>query len=133
MTKKKRSLHGLGELQAEVMEIVWEAGEATVSHVHERIGRRRRVTYTTVLTAMQKLEKKGWLTHRTEGRAYVYQPQRTREEAHAGLVHDLLKHAFRGDPRRMMTHLLEQHPMSDEELADLRKLIDAHRREKRDG
>jgi predicted transcriptional regulator len=131
MSKRKRTLHGLGELQAEVMEIVWERGEATVSQVHERIGRKRRVTYTTVLTAMQKLEKKGWLAHRSEGRAYVYRASRSREDVHAGVLSDLLKQAFAGDPRRMMSHLLEQHPLSDAELADLRKLIDARRREKR--
>jgi predicted transcriptional regulator len=131
MVKRKRALHGLGELQAEVMEIVWAQGEATVSHVHQRIGRKRPVTYTTVLTAMQKLEKKGWLTHRSEGRAYVYQANRSREDVHAGLVRDFLKQAFQGDPRRMLSHLLEQHPLSDEELADLRKLIDARRKEQR--
>lgn len=125
------SLHGLGALQAEVMEIVWESGEATVSQVAERIGQRRRVTYTTVLVAMQKLEKKGWLTHRTVGRAYVYRPARSRETVHAGLLRELLKTAFRGDPRLLLSHLLDDHPMSDAELADLRKLIDTRRKEKR--
>jgi predicted transcriptional regulator len=131
MSKKKRTLHGLGDLQAEVMEIVWDRGESTVSQVHELIGRKRRVTYTTILTAMQKLEKKGWLTHRSEGRAYVYQANRSREDVHAGLLRDFLKQAFQGDPRRMLSHLLDQHPLSDEELADLRKLIDARRKENR--
>ena len=74
--KKKRSLYGLGPLQAEVMEMVWDLGEATVSQIHEQILRRRKVTYTTALVAMQKLDKKGWLTHRREGRANVYKPAR---------------------------------------------------------
>ena len=59
--KRKSPLHGLGSLQTEVMEIVWDNEEATVSQVHDIISRRRKVTYTTALTAMQKLEKKGWL------------------------------------------------------------------------
>ena len=132
MGKKKRSLHGLGELQAEVMEIVWDLEEATVSQVHERVTRKRQVTYTTVLVAMQKLSKKGWLKHRREGRAYVYQANRSREAAHGNLLKDLLKQAFGDDPHLMLSHLLEQHPMSDDELRELRKLIDAKRRESRD-
>lgn len=129
---KKRSLHGLGELQAEVMEIVWNLGEATVAQVHERITRRRKVTYTTVLVAMQKLDKKRWLKHRRQGRAYVYEPGRTREAAHGNLLKDLLKRAFGGDPQLMLSRLLDQHPMSDAELSELKKLIDAKRRETSD-
>ncbi len=131
MATKKQGLHGLGDLQAEVMEIVWELGEATVTQVHERICRKRKVTYTTILTAMQKRAKKRWLTHRSEGRAYVYQPRQSREEAHLGVLRKLIKEAFRADPLRLMSHLLEQHPMTDEELADLKKLIDNRRKEKR--
>ncbi len=126
---RKRSLHGLGELQAEVMEIVWNLGEATVAQVHERILRRRKITYTTVLVAMQKLDKSGWLTHRSEGRAYVYEPVRSRATAHGNVLKDVLKQAFGGDPQLMLSHLLDQHPMTDSELADLKKLIEAKRRE----
>ncbi|MBI3462118.1 MAG: BlaI/MecI/CopY family transcriptional regulator, partial [Planctomycetes bacterium] len=103
----KHSVHGLGALQAEVMEIVWELGEATVAQVAERIGKRRRVTYTTVLVAMQKLDKKGWLRHHSAGRAYVYQPVRSREAAHTGVVRDILLNAFRGNPRLLLSHLLD--------------------------
>ena len=127
----KRSVHGLGALQAEVMEIVWDAGEATVGQVAERIGRRRQVTYTTVLVAMQKLDKKGWLLHRSAGRAYVYRPARSREAAHTSVIREILASAFDGDPRLLLSHLLDEHPMSDAELADLRRLIDGRRKEKR--
>jgi predicted transcriptional regulator len=71
--------HGLGPLQAEVMEIAWERGEVTVTQVMDVIAARRSVTYTTILVAMQKLAKSGWLKHRSEGRAYVYSPSRTRQ------------------------------------------------------
>ena len=55
----KRHFSGLGKLQAEVMELVWQRGEATVAELVEEISQRRRVSYTTVLVAMQKMEKKG--------------------------------------------------------------------------
>ncbi len=127
---KKRSLHGLGELQAEVMEIVWNPGDATVSQVHERIALRRKALYTTVMVAMQKLDKKGWLKHRRAGRANVYRPARSRQATQGSLLKDVLGQVFEGNPHVLLSSLLEQHPMSDEELADLKKLIDVRRRAK---
>ena len=128
---KKRSLHGLGDLQAEVMEMVWTLGEATVTQIHERILLKRKVTYTTILVAMQKLDKNGWLKHRREGRANVYRPSRSREATGGGLLKEVLKQAFSGDPQLLLSQLLEQHPMSDNELAELKSLIDSKRRERK--
>jgi BlaI family penicillinase repressor len=126
---RRKPIHGLGELQAEVMEIVWTKGEATVADVVEIIARRRPVTYTTVLVAMQKLDQKGWLKHRSEGRAYVYSPRRSREQVHGGLLKDFLRSAFRGDPRLLLSQLLDAQPMSAAELDDLRQLIEQRKKE----
>jgi predicted transcriptional regulator len=52
-----KTLHGLGSLQSEVMDLVWQRKEVTVTQLMEEIGRRRSVTYTTVLSAVQKLLK----------------------------------------------------------------------------
>ena len=86
----ERSLDNLGKLQRAVMEIVWELGEASVSQVRARLGRRKPPAYTTVLSVMQKLEKTGWLAHREAGRAYVYIPSCTREEAGRAAAQQLL-------------------------------------------
>ena len=99
---KRAAPHGLGTLQTEVMEILWERGSATVADVVEAIGQKRPVTYTTVLVAMQKLEKKGWLKHRSQGRAYVYRPARTRGKVYGGLLRDILHSAFHRDPRLLL-------------------------------
>jgi predicted transcriptional regulator len=128
MTKRK-AIHGLGELQAEVMEIVWAKGEATVAEVVEVITRRRPVTYTTVLVAMQKLRQKGWLKYRSEGRAHVYSPRQTREQVHGGLLKEFLRSAFGGDPRLLLSQLLDAQPMSASELDDLRRLIEQRKKE----
>src|SRR3970040_113931 len=100
-----RSIHGLGKLQAEVMEIVWDRGEATVTQVVRQNETQRPVAYTTVLVAMQKLEKKGWLKHRADGRAYVYRPARSRQQVHGRILRDFLKTAFDGDPRLLLSSL----------------------------
>jgi len=131
MRSKPKSLHGLGQLQAEVLEFVWRRGEATVAEVFEHLGRRRTMVYTTVLVAMQKLEKKGWLAHRTEGRAYVYRPARSRASAQAGVLTEMLDAVFGGDPKLLVTQLLDARSWTPEELAGLRKLIETRRKENR--
>jgi predicted transcriptional regulator len=128
MPTKQKPVHGLGELQREVLEHVWQRGEATVADVVKHLGRRRSIVYTSVLVAMQKLEKKGWLTHRVEGRAYVYQPAHSKAKAQAGALREILDAVFGGDPKLLVTGLLDARPWTAAELADLRRLIEERRR-----
>jgi BlaI family penicillinase repressor len=120
--------HGLGALQAEVMELIWRQSEATVAQLWDVIGQRRTITYTTVLSAVQKLEKKGWLKHRSVGRAHMYFATRGKEEIGGRSLRELLKTAFGGDPKLLLASLLDDPKLSDAELADLRKLIDERRK-----
>jgi len=126
-----KKLPGLGSLQSEVMELAWQHGEVTVAQVAEAIGRRRAITYTTVLSAMQKLEKKGWLKHRSAGRAYIYSATRNREQVGGRTLQELLKSTFQGDPRLLLASLLDETRLSDAELKQLRQLIDTRRKETR--
>ncbi|MHC4168749.1 MAG: BlaI/MecI/CopY family transcriptional regulator [Planctomycetota bacterium] len=122
-------LDDLGELQRAVIEVVWERGEASVHQVRAKLSRRKKLAYTTVLTAMQKLEKAGWLRHRSEGKVYIYAPTRTREEAGARSVRKFLDRIFDGDALLMFQHLMRQDKLSDAELKELRKMIDDKRKE----
>src|SRR5262245_19176714 len=94
----RQSHDDLGRLRKAVMETVWDLGEATVQQVLERLSRDRPLAYTTILSAMQKLEKAGWLRHREEGRTYVYQPTRSRTEAGKRSLRKFTDHVFGGDP-----------------------------------
>ncbi len=124
-----RALHGLGSLQSEVMDLVWQQKEATVAQLVEKISQRRSVGYTTVLSAVQKLEKKGWLKHRSEGRAHVYHATRDRKEVGGRTLRELLRTAFSGDPRLLLASLLNDVRLSDTDLKALRKLIEERRKE----
>lgn len=123
-----RSIENLGSLQRAVLELVWDAGEATVADVRSRLRSRRKPAYTTVLSVMQKLEKLGLLRHRADGRAYVYRAVRSRRAAGIDSLRRFMKSVFAGDPLLMFEHLLEAGDLSDAELAELRRLIDARRR-----
>ncbi len=124
-------LDDLGQLQRAVIEVVWELGEASVHQVREKLRQKKKLAYTTVLTALQNLEKAGWLRHRSEGKVYVYEPTRTREEAGANSVRKLLDRIFDGDALLMFQHLMRQDKLSDAELRELRKMIDDKRKERK--
>ena len=122
-------LDDLGELQRAVIEVVWELGEASVHQVRKQLALKKKLAYTTVLTAMQKLEKAGWLRHRNEGKTYVYIPTRSREEAGASSVRKFLERMFDGNALLMFQHLMRQSRLSDNELRELRNMIDEKRKD----
>ena len=128
---KRKPLDDLGELQRTVLETVWALGEASVHQVRERLNHRRKLAYTTVLTVMQKLEKAGWLEHRSEGKSYIYSPALSREEAGAGSVRGFVKRVFEGDAMTMFQHLIRESDLSDEELNELRAMIEEKRKERK--
>ena len=128
---KCKPLDDLGELQRTVLETVWELGEASVHEVRACLNRTRQLAYTTVLSAMQKLEKAGWLDHRAEGKSYVYFATQTREQAGAGSVRRLVKRLFDGDALAMFSHLIRTSDLSDDDLLELRKMINEKKQEMR--
>lgn len=127
-----RSLDDLGDLQAAVMEVVWDLGEATVGQVRDRLTGEKELAYTTVLSVLQKLEKAGWLKHRAEGRSYVYLPRRSRSDAGRSALRKFTERMFGGDPLVLFEHLLDDDRLTADELAELRKMLERRRKELRD-
>ncbi len=121
---ERKSLDDLGELQRAVLDVIWDLGEATVHQVRQRLTRKKKLAYTTVLSAMQKLEKAGWLDHRAEGKTYIYFATMSRERAGAGSVRGLLKRVFAGDAMAMFQHLIRESHLSTDELGELKRLIE---------
>jgi BlaI family transcriptional regulator, penicillinase repressor len=77
-----------------------------------------------VLSVMQKLERAGWLRHREEGRTYIYQAIRTKEEEGVRALRGFLDKVFRGDPLLLFQHLLETPELDEASLGELRKMIE---------
>lgn len=118
------------ERELDVMAVLWDRDEATVAEVRERL--RDRLAYTTVLTVLRTLEEKGHVGHREEGRAYVYHPLVEREEAGSRALGGLLDRVFGGSPELLLTQLVEDRSLSDEELERMRRLLDERLRERED-
>ncbi len=130
---KRKPLDDLGDLQRAVLETVWELGEANVHKVRKRLDRDKPLAYTTVLSAMQKLEKAGWLDHRAEGKSYVYFATQSRRQAGVGSVRRLVKRIFEGDALAMFQHLIQEGNLSTNELGELKRMIEKKEREQEEG
>src|SRR5579871_1434510 len=99
----------LGELQLAVMNVLWTRQEATVREVLERLVTPRRPAYTTVLSVLQSLEKRGLVAHDCpEGtRTFHYRPVITAHDARGDILQDVLHRLFAGSPALLIRHLLE--------------------------
>ena len=86
MAKKITSLPPLTESQIEIMNVVWDLGEATVAQVWKELSGRRDVARNTVQTQMMRLDERGWLRHRAEGKTFYYQAAHPRDEAQRDLL-----------------------------------------------
>jgi BlaI family penicillinase repressor len=123
--------HHLGELQFAIMRVLWEAGEATVATVHEAMPPDRARALTTIATMLTKMEKKGVVTHRVDGRQFVFAPTVTEEQVTRSMVADLTQRLFEGDASALVSHLLTEGEIDADELGRLRGLI-ARRQESED-
>jgi len=97
--------------EIKIMKIVWENGNATAKLVFENIYKKRQISYTTIMTMMRILEKKGVLAHSIKGRAYLYRPLISRRQAIRNQIHDLLGKYFDDEPDKMIDFLFDD--MSD--------------------
>ena len=111
---------GFGDLEAVVMDRLWECdGATTVREVFEDLLHDREIAYTTVMSTMDNLHRKGWLSRERDGKAYRYWPSMTREQYGAALMREALDAGGRSD--RVLAHFLEQ--ISAEDSAALRKVL----------
>jgi len=126
--KKQRLVTGL---ELRVMNIVWKLEQATVREVKNALPKRKPLAYTTVLTVMRVLERKGFLRHETMNRTYVYYPTVTREEVMESSLRHLANRLFDGSPELLVVHVLESQELSPDELRRLKQLITSKERERR--
>jgi predicted transcriptional regulator len=117
----------LTELQLEIMQFLWERGEASAGEVRAALRSRRELAHTTVSTMLRRLENKGIVQHRVEGREFRYapavEPARVQRTVMSGLQ-DLLDRLFEGDVAHAVSHLLEESEVDADGLARVREMID---------
>ncbi|WP_112263092.1 BlaI/MecI/CopY family transcriptional regulator [Lentzea terrae] len=107
-------MHGLGELEAAVMNVLWQGHPLKVREVLDRLETGKKLAYTTVMTVLDNLHRKGWVTRELEGKAYRYEPALSRAEAAARTVRDVLVSS--GDPEAVLMHFAQSATERESEL-----------------
>jgi len=118
--RRKRST--LTDLELEIMKVVWDHDKVTVRDVYETLLKRRKVAYTTVMTMMKILEQKKYLRKNQADRAYVYRPAQPRRQVVGALVRDFVNRVFNGSAEPLLVHLVEEHDLSKEDLAEIARI-----------
>jgi predicted transcriptional regulator len=100
-------VRGFGDLESVIMQMVWDhAGPATVRELFDELSQDRAIAYTTVMSTMDNLHRKGWLSRVKDGKAYRYTPTASREEYSARLMREAL--AGGGDTEAVLTHFVAE-------------------------
>lgn len=113
----------LTEAELPVMKILWDKGTGTVGEIAEALDTDPPLAYSTVLTTLRILESKGYVRHRKEGRAFVYEPAVAHEQASTGAVKHLLARFFNNSPELLLASLLQDERIGRKELDRLKRLI----------
>jgi len=121
---RRRTERKLGDLELQILNVLWERGPSTVREVLEALDATPLPSYMTVLIMMRLMHEKGYLDRDERGRAHVYRARLREGAVKRGLLRDLVRDAFRGDPEALVVRLLEDSNLSEEELARIRALLD---------
>lgn len=111
------------ELELQILQILWRDGPAPVRHVRDTLAGVRDLAYTSVLTVMNIMTRKGYLRREKVDGSYVYWPQVDKDRTTGGMLRDLINRAFGGSAKAVMLNLLETREIDRDELKELRDLI----------
>ena len=112
----------LTQRELDIMSVLWDLGEATVTEVRDRVD--PNLAYTSVSSMIRMLEMKGYVSHRRgEGKTHVYFPAIDPETAGESALGRVLDKIYGGSPIKLLAHLMEQNKLSDKELARMRDLL----------
>jgi BlaI family transcriptional regulator, penicillinase repressor len=124
--------HTLGELQHAIMAVLWDRGEASAAGVHEALRAERGLAPTTIATMLRKMEDKGVVTHRAEGRQFLYRSTVSEDQVRRSMVGQLVERLFGGDPKALVAHLVSEHEIEAGELRELRRRLGGGKRRGRE-
>ena len=116
----------LADREAEIMEVLWDAGPSTVAEVKDRVP--DELAYTTVLTILRNLEAKGYVTHDPEGKAHRYSALIERNAAQRSALRAMAHKFFKGSTAMLLTHLVADEKLADADVKRLRSLLSRRKR-----
>jgi predicted transcriptional regulator len=114
----------LTEAELRLMDVLWQQGPSTVQQVLEALPGKSPLAYNSVLTTIRILEKKGYVRHIKDGRAYIYRALVEREEASRSEIRHLAHRFFQNSHEMLVLNILEDRGVDSEELNRLRQLLE---------
>ncbi len=115
--------HKLGDLQLAIVRVLWARGTASASEVHAALLDERGLALTTIKTMLRKMEDRGIVIHRADGRQFIYRALIAESDVREGMVGDLVQRMFYGNSTALVSHLIEAGEIDADELKDLRALL----------
>jgi BlaI family transcriptional regulator, penicillinase repressor len=109
--------------ELEIMQVIWELGEATTREIQERLPGEPH--YNSVLTIIRVLERKGHLTHRPQGKAHVYRACQQPDKSRSRVLTHMIKQVFGGSAASLVLHLVETGDLTEADLGEVRAKIAA--------
>jgi predicted transcriptional regulator len=117
----------LTQRELDIMGVLWDRGEATVTEVRDRID--PDLSYTSISSMIRTLELKGYVSHRRgEGKTHVYFPVIEAEKAGESVLKRVLDKVYGGSPIKLLAHLVDQKKISEKELARMRDILKKKRK-----
>ncbi len=120
----------LGDLQLKIMKSLWKHGPAGVAEVQQTLGSDAGLAYTTVATMLRKMEDRGLVTHRAQGRRFIYEPTVDAKDVTRSMADDLVDRVFAGSLADTVSHLLQTRDVSPDELRQLERMIHQRKRQR---
>lgn len=105
------------------MKLLWASGESTVGAIHQQLQDEKDLAYTTIATMLRKMESRGLVEHRLDGRSFVYRAAVPESAVTQGMADHLVDRLFEGSLTDVVSHLLSTREVSQDELSELERLI----------
>lgn len=119
----------LSEPQFALMRVLWDNPESNVAQIVELMRKTRPLAHTTIATMLMRLEKRGLVSTRKDGRQLIYTATVSEAEVQKSMLAELLSSAFLGNAKALLNHLVSEEAVSEQDLIELRKKI----KQKREG
>ena len=117
----------LTEAELRIMNVLWSKGSGTVQFILDSLSENPPLAYTSVLTTIRILERKGYVRHSKDGRAHVYSPLVARKEASRSEIRHLIGRFFKDSHEELVLNILQDRSIDGEELARLRAMLEGSR------
>ncbi len=124
-------IHRIGDLQLRILRVLWDRGEASVQEVLDVLAGQH--AYTTIATMLRKMEDRGLVRHREQGRKFIYIAAVSSDDVSQGMADRLIDRLFAGSLAGAVSHLLETRDVDPAELDALERLVKQHRRRQQAG